>query len=84
MQAVRNLPEVGQDLQDHVGVALTLWVSVPTYSTMTGPLNRLVCCAQWLLPGSGPAWHDVKFDVPHRMEVQAQSIGAGRMASSWC
>ena len=48
---VHDLPGVGENLQDHPGLAQTCWASVTTYNMQTGPLHALVYGAQWLLMG---------------------------------
>ena len=52
---VHDLPGVGENLQDHPGLAQTCFASVPTYNTLMGPIGALIYGAQWLLAGSGPA-----------------------------
>ena len=52
---VHDLPGVGENLQDHPGLAQTCFASVPTYNTLMGPIGGLIYGAQWLLAGSGPA-----------------------------
>ena len=51
---VHDLPGVGENLQDHPGLAQTCWANVTTYNMMTGFIQALVLGAQWLLLGSGP------------------------------
>ena len=52
---IHDLPGVGENLQDHPGLAQTCFASVPTYNTLMGPIGGLIYGAQWLLAGSGPA-----------------------------
>ncbi len=52
---VHDLPGVGENLQDHPGLAQTCFASAPTYNTLMGPVGALFYGAQWLLAGSGPA-----------------------------
>ncbi len=52
---VHDLPGVGENLQDHAGLAQTCWANRTTYNMQTGFLNALVYGAQWLLTGTGPS-----------------------------
>ena len=51
---IHELPGVGENLQDHPGLAHTCWAKVATYNMQTGPLSALLYGAQWLLAGTGP------------------------------
>jgi len=51
---VHDLPGVGENLQDHPGLAQTCWARGTTYNMQTGPLNALRFGAQWLFCGTGP------------------------------
>ena len=51
---VHDLPGVGENLQDHPGLAQTCWANVTTYNMLTGPARALALSAQWLLMGTGP------------------------------
>ena len=51
---VHDLPGVGENLQDHPGLAQTCWANVTTYNMQTGPAHVLLLGAQWLLLGTGP------------------------------
>ena len=71
---VHALPGVGENLQDHPGLAQTCWATVRTYNMQTGLASALVHGAQWLLAGSGPG------STPHS-QVTAfarHDSGAGR------
>ena len=50
---VHDLPGVGENLQDHPGLAQTCFASVPTYNTLMGPLGGLIyaVAARGLRPG---------------------------------
>ena len=52
---VRDLPGVGANLQDHVGVYLTYAVDLPTYNDERGILRTVIHGLNWLLFGRGPA-----------------------------
>ena len=53
--AVRHdLPGVGQNLQDHVGVYLNYRVDQPTYNSEQGPFRQARHALNWLLFGRGP------------------------------
>ncbi|MDE0391756.1 MAG: FAD-dependent oxidoreductase [Rhodospirillales bacterium] len=51
---VHDLPGVGENLQDHPGLAQTCWANVSTYNMQTGLAHALLLGAQWLLAGTGP------------------------------
>ena len=51
---VHDLPGVGENLQDHPGLAQTCWANVTTYNMQTGLAHALVLGAQWLFTGTGP------------------------------
>jgi choline dehydrogenase len=41
IEVVHSLPEVGRNLKDHVGAAVSKFVNVPTYNSMTRPMDML-------------------------------------------
>jgi choline dehydrogenase len=49
-----NLPGVGQNLQDHVGVYLNYRVDQPTYNSQQSPVWRARHALEWLIFGRGP------------------------------
>ncbi|MFO1061440.1 MAG: GMC family oxidoreductase N-terminal domain-containing protein [Dongiaceae bacterium] len=48
-------PEVGRNLQDHPGLAMTWTTAVPTYNSEMAAWKKLLHGANWLLRGRGPA-----------------------------
>lgn len=50
-----DLPGVGRNLHDHVGVYLTYRVDQPTYNSEAGPVKSAIHGLNWLLRGRGPA-----------------------------
>jgi choline dehydrogenase len=50
-----DLPGVGQNLQDHVGVYLNYRVDQPTYNSQQSPIWRARHALEWLFLGRGPA-----------------------------
>ena len=71
---VHDLPGVGENLQDHPGLAQTCWANVTTYNMLTGLPRALVLGAQWLLTGTGPG------STPHSQVTafMRHDGGAGR------
>ena len=51
---VHDLAGVGENLQDHPGLAQTCLASVTTYNMQAGPLSALFYGAQWFFMGTGP------------------------------
>jgi choline dehydrogenase len=51
---VHDLPGVGENLQDHVGVYLNFRVDQPTYNSEKGLWRKALHGANWLLFGRGP------------------------------
>lgn len=54
IQVVADRPEVGQNLQEHVGVGLNKFVNVPTYNSQMAPWQIAGHFANYLLRKRGP------------------------------
>jgi len=54
IEVVRDLPGVGQNLQDHPCISQTAWVDRATYNVQHGPLNMVRYGLLWLFLGMGP------------------------------
>jgi len=55
IEIFRDAPGVGANLQEHVAVPYTAYVSVPTYNTQMGMLDTLIHGFRWAMWGRGPA-----------------------------
>ena len=78
IRVVHDLPGVGENLQDHPGLAQTCFASVPTYNTLMGPVGAVLYGAQWLLAGSGPA------ASPHAQVTAFLRVATGARAAPTC
>ncbi len=52
---LHDLPGVGENLQDHAGIAQIAWVNRTTYNMQAGRTGMLLHGVRWLLTRSGPA-----------------------------
>ena len=54
INVIYNAPEVGQNLQEHSGVATSRFVNVPTLNSQTGPVDMVKHMAKFLWNRTGP------------------------------
>lgn len=55
IETALHLPGVGSNLAEHIGAGVGVHVSVPTYNSRSGPLDRLAAGLRWLATRRGPA-----------------------------